>query len=195
MDLLLSLLALAAIMGIRVVYKDCFRRGSDVPTLLPREAAADVEDGGSATNTESSPLLSSSASSSGQQLAMRRNTRLGISALALGYMLVNGFALKMSVEYYAASPLLCDARFMFGRGGMFAAALYTIAHSLSTAPLGPDQQRRQLQADGITLLAFPFLFRLILAPGFGYDAAGTGVLDLVVAPILGAASILLSVVA
>jgi hypothetical protein len=117
-------------------------------------------------------------------------------------------AIQRSVtEIGGAAPLMKDPRFMLGRGGMFVMAVrratplpaansdirnYLEMTTLARALLDKSPTMlRELQADGLTLLALPFILRLIKTPG----AAGeNAVLDLLVEPILGLVCFLTGVV-
>ncbi|KAJ6571388.1 hypothetical protein B0H19DRAFT_1372492 [Mycena capillaripes] len=152
-------------------------RSSALSRTCVAVAKTDVENA-----DETSRLLDSNGSSGGdpgRSQSLTRKRKTACCAAAVGYITATVFAIKYSVEHHEVAPLLDDARFMYGRGGMFFVALMALFHTLrenSTLTLC------EVQADGLTLLVLPFILRFIGTPGASEENAA---LDLVVEPMLG----------
>ncbi|KAJ7875435.1 hypothetical protein B0H13DRAFT_2348105 [Mycena leptocephala] len=190
MEQLLCLFALFLVFCIRLLHRVAYDRwlrvrfridAAQTKTRTNADDSADEisrlldsteSDGGRVTRSTYSPPTSTPS----------RKARVICSATALGYMVVTALAIKHSAEFGAAL-LLHSPRFMFGRGGMFVAAIMNLFRALSDrSPMAT----RELQADGLTLLMLPLILRAIRTPG----TESSGALDLLLGPALGAACFL-----
>ncbi|KAJ7282933.1 hypothetical protein C8J57DRAFT_1499891 [Mycena rebaudengoi] len=187
MQTLLCFLGLSLVICIRLLHRYAYDNLNCLAETAP-QTGAPFKPNAEESAREDSRLLDAVVPSSGgseDDPALTVTRRVVCSAAVVGYMVVAALTIKASVEeYHGAAVLLSDPRFMIGRGGMFVAAIVTIAHALGQPP---STVSREIQADGLTLLALPFILQLIGTPGASNENA---VLDLLVEPVLGVACFL-----
>ncbi|KAJ7148502.1 hypothetical protein C8R43DRAFT_1194670 [Mycena crocata] len=188
MQTLLCFLGLLLIICIRLLHRYIYDQIFEpVATSCVDALTPNVDD----IAHERRPLLKgiqSSNTSTGNELLPTTYTcrrRVVCSAAALAYMAATVLAMKSSESVDGSGndvAPLNDPRFMFGRGGMFVAAIITIIRAIGD---NSATTSREIQADGVTLFALPLILRLIKTPG---ATEANEVLDLLVEPILGIGS-------